>query len=361
MTDAFAREVWERRGIRGKFLWCISLPLSLLYCLGMQLRNGLFRLGWLKSVSLPRPVVSIGNLTVGGTGKTPTCLWLAAELRQRGLKVGILSRGYRRRERKALVLRPQPIGFVAPENEEDALRAGDEPLMMARLYGQNVGVSQHRGEAAAQMLRETDVDVFILDDGFQHRWIKRNVDLLLLGSETSGWILPAGPFREPRINLRRSDFLLATAAHSAWNDLVPKQLSGACYTATLRPVSLIGFGSQQLKEFPLSWLYRSKILAVSGVADPKGLYRLIHECDGEIVKTLEFPDHHFYTTGDWQEINRMARMVDLIITTEKDILKLRRFPFARDQLLALRVAMTVENGSALVEAIVQRLQLSGPA
>jgi tetraacyldisaccharide 4'-kinase len=211
------------------------------------------------------------------------------------------------------------------------------------------------------MLRDTDVDVFILDDGFQHRWIKRDVDLLLLGSETSGWTLPAGPFREPRKNFRRSDFLLATGAHSAWKDLIPKQLREASYTATLRPVSLIGCGSQQLKEFPLSWLYRSKILTVSGVADPKGLYRLIHECDGEIVKTLEFPDHHSYTTSDWQEINRMGRMVDLIITTEKDILKLRRFPFARDQLLALRVAMTVENGSALVEAIVQRLQLSGRA
>src|SRR4026207_1930375 len=103
MTDAFARAVWERKGIRGKLLWVMLLPLSFFYGLGAQLRNLLFQLGWLKSLRLPRPVVSIGNLTVGGTGKTPTCLWLARELQARGWRVGILSRGYRRGERKGAV------------------------------------------------------------------------------------------------------------------------------------------------------------------------------------------------------------------------------------------------------------------
>ena len=360
MSDALARAVWERRGIRGKVLWGISLPLSFVYRVIVQLRNALFRLDWLKAVALPRPVVSIGNLTVGGTGKTPTCLWLARELQARGFKVGILSRGYRRQENRALVLRPKSDAFAAREND-DVIEAGDEPLMMARLYGQNVGVSKNRSEAAAALLRATEVDVFILDDGFQHRWVKRQVDLLLLGSETSGWVLPAGPFREPRNNLRRADFLLATGARNGWEKVVPKNLSEATYAAVLRPVSLIGCSTQRLKEYPLNLLYRSKILTVTGVADPRGLYRLIHEWEGEIVKTLEFDDHHFYTTGDWQEINRMARMVDLIITTEKDILKLQRFPFPKEKLLALRVAMSVENAPALVEAIVRRLQPGGRA
>jgi tetraacyldisaccharide 4'-kinase len=359
MNEALARQVWERHGARGKFLWTLLAPLSLIFSACAQLRNLCFNWGWLKPVRLPRPVVSIGNLTVGGTGKTPTCLWLAGELQERGLRVGILSRGYGRREAKPMILHPREDG-LATADEKEILSSGDEPLMMARLYRQNVGVCKNRSQAAAELLRSTEIDVFILDDGFQHRRVKRDVDLLLLGTETSGWVLPAGPFREPRSNLRRADLLLATGAQTAWNALIPKKLGAKAYGASLCAHGLVGIQSQRLKQYPLSWLYRSKILVVSGVADPSGLYRLIHDHDGNIVHTLEFPDHHFYTAQDWQEINRVARLVDLIVTTEKDILKLQRFPFSKDKLLALRVTMTVENGGALVDAVVERIRPGGP-
>ena len=357
--EALARDIWERKRFHGKILSALLAPASLLYAALVQLRNGFFRLGWLKSARLPRPVISVGNLTVGGTGKTPTCLWLARELQRRGLRVGVLSRGYRRQEKKPQVLMPTAEKLTAAEKYEEMLRSGDEPLMMARLYGQVVGVSANRGEAAAELLRSAEVDVFILDDGFQHRRVKRNVDLLLLGADRSGRVLPGGRFREPRKNLRRADFLLATADHRGWGVLIPERLGAVTYNGNLRPVCLIGFDSTGMKEHPLTLLCRSKILTVTGVADPQGLYRLIHEWEGEIVRTLEFADHHVYTTGDWQEINRMARLVDLIITTEKDILKLNRFPFAKDKLLALRVSMTVENGEALVDAIVDKIRPTG--
>lgn len=361
MTHTSVRRIWERRGVSGKILWCVSLPLAFLYRSAVQARNALYRWGWLKIARLPRPVISVGNLTVGGTGKTPTCLWLAQELRERGFKVGILSRGYRRDdEKRPVVLATRENGLGAAE-KEDPLRAGDEPLMMARLYGQNVGVSKNRGEAAAGLLDAAEIDVFVLDDGFQHRRIQRDVDLVLLGSDTAGWILPAGPFREPRKNLRRADFLLATAAHDAWEKIVPDQKREKLYTGTLRPLVLVGFRAGHLKEFPLTLLYRSKVLTVAGVADPRGLYRLVHEWEGEIVNTLEFEDHHSYSTADWQEINRLARNVDLIITTEKDILKLQRFPFAKDKLLALRVAMAVEQGPTLIDAIVEKVRSGRPA
>ena len=360
MTDVWLRAVWDRRGVVGKILWLGSLPLAFLYRSGVQMRNLLFRLGWLKAVHLARPVISVGNLTVGGTGKTPTCLWLARELRQQGLRVGILSRGYRRREARTMVLLPEGDTIAAPRND-DGSQSGDEPLMMARLYQQTVGVSRDRGAAARELLNAAEIDVFILDDGYQHRWIKRDVDLLLLGAETSGWVLPAGPFREPRGNLRRADFLLATAEQDAWKKIVPPKCPSAFYRAALRPVALVGFSAGSMKEFPMTLLYRSKILTVTGIADPRGVYRLIHEWEGEIVHTLEYEDHHFYSTGDWQEINRLARSVDLIITTEKDILKLQRFPFAKDKLLALRVAMEVDDGAALVSAIVHRIRSSGSA
>jgi len=354
MITVSVREVWERTGVRGKFLWLLLLPVSLFYVAAVQLRNALYALTWAKSARLPRPVISVGNLTVGGTGKTPTCLWLAEELKNLGLSVGILSRGYRRNETRPLILRPQSADASALDNA-DVTKSGDEPLMMACLYGQTVGIGKNRSAAAAELLRQSDVDVFILDDGFQHRRVKRDVDLLLMGSEFSGSTLPAGPFREPRRNYRRADFFLVTGAHEDWRTVIPAHRAETAFVASLQPVSLLSLGSQRRKEFPLTLLYRSKILTVTGVADPRGLYRMIHEWEGEIVETLEFPDHHSYTTRDWQQINRVGRLVDLIVTTEKDILKLVRFPFAKDKLLALRVAMTVENGSALVQSIVARI------
>lgn len=350
------RDVWERSDAGGKLLWFALLPAAAIYRVAVQLRNFLFARGWIRSVRLPRPVISVGNLTVGGTGKTPTCLWLAQELTSRGFKVGILSRGYKRKAKVPLILRPNRAVTSNLDHTNDVQSAGDEPLMMARLYGQTVCVSRNRAEAAASLLREQDFDVFILDDGFQHRRVKRDIDLLLLGQDSAGWLLPAGPFREPKRNLRRADFWLTTGGNGVWRSVIPADHAEFSFTASLSPVSLVGVSSQGFREFPLTLLYRSKILTVTGIADPRGLYRQIHEWEGEIVDTLEYPDHHSYGARDWQQISRMARLVDLVVTTEKDILKLCRFPFAKDKLLALRVAMTVENGDALVGAIVKKLE-----
>lgn len=349
---------WERRGIAGKLLWCALLPAAWLYRLGVQARNLLFGLGVLRTARLPRPVISVGNLTVGGTGKTPTCLWLAGMLRERGLKVGILSRGYRRKSRGSVLLLPD--SFAKPgAGLDDVLLGGDEPLMMSRIYGETMGVGSDRRAAAAELLQAAEIDVFLLDDGYQHRWIGRDVDLLLLGVDAAGSVLPAGPFREPRKNFRRADFLLATARYQDWEQIVPKERRDSLYRAVLRPVALIGFSGGRSSEFPLTLLYRSKVLVVTGIADPRGVYRMIHEWEGEIAHALEYEDHHSYSTADWQEINRLARSVDLIITTEKDILKLQRFPFAKDKLLALRVAMDVEQGAALVSAILEKIRPGG--
>ena len=348
------RDVWERKGIRGKCVWLMMLPWSFFYMIGAQLRNWMFALGVKKARQLPRPVLSVGNLTVGGTGKTPSCLWLAEELKSRGIRAGILSRGYGRREAGPVVIESNPES--AATSAMEAATTGDEPLMMAALYGQTVAVGEDRSAAAAELLKKVDVDVFILDDGFQHRRVKRDVDLLLLGSDASGWMLPAGPFREPRRNYRRADFLLITGAVKTWKSILPRRISARVFGASLQPVCLLSFGAQARKEFPLTILYRSKILTVTGVADPRALYRFIYEWEGEIIQTLEFPDHHAYSAQDWQQINRVGRLVDLIITTEKDIVKLMHFPFAKDKLLALRVAMSVDNGEALIDAVVEKLK-----
>ncbi len=234
--------------------------------------------------------------------------------------------------------------------------AGDEPYLMARLYGQTVAVGKNRHSAARDLLNRQAVDVFILDDGFQHRRLKRDVDLLLLGSDAAGGTLPGGPFREPRKAGRRADLFLVTGASEAWKPLLKTVPAEACYRGTLQATALVAFQLKRWEEYPLNRLYRSRILAVSGIADPAGFYRLIQEWEAEIVDMLEFPDHHTYTSQDWQQINRRSRNLDMVVTTEKDLVKLVRFPFAKDQLMALRVAMVVENGAALIETLLARIR-----
>jgi tetraacyldisaccharide 4'-kinase len=356
MIGLWIRSVWERKGMTGKLGWLLLLPFSWIYRLAVQLRNLAYARRWLRIQMLDRPVISIGNLTVGGTGKTPGCLWLAQELTKQGLKVAILSRGYRRRESQPVILAANANPFSVADVGADIAAAGDEPYMMARVYGQTVGVGDNRYESGRELLRRHAVDLFILDDGFQYRRLKRDVDLLLLGRDVTGSMLPCGPFREPRKAVRRADLVLLTDAQEKWKSFLKARPAQSCYSGSLKASALIGFELNRWKERPLSLLYRSRILAVSGIANPAGFYGTIHEWEGEIIDTLEFPDHHDYTARDWQEINRRGHHVDIILTTEKDLVKLIRFPFAKDKLLALRVTLVVENGAALIQAVLERVR-----
>jgi tetraacyldisaccharide 4'-kinase len=353
---AWIRNAWERKGIGGKALWLLLLPASYLYGLMVLIRNLFFSRGWVRTSTLEKPVISIGNLTVGGTGKTPSCLWLARELNARGFKVGILSRGYPRKETQPLIIGIGTNGLPPSQLRDEASAAGDEPSMMARIYNQTVGVGKDRYQTAVELLRKHDVDVFILDDGYQHRRLNRDVDLLLLGHDSNGCMLPSGPFREPRRALRRADFFLLTGGQEEWQAMLPEEGKARCFAGTLRGVALVGFESGRWKEYPLSVLHGSKILAVTGIADPSEFYRVIGEWEGDVIDALPFPDHHSYSSRDWQEISRLARNAEIVLTTEKDILKLIAFPFARGKLFALRVAMTVENGERLVQCIVEKIR-----
>ncbi len=346
----WARKVWAREGVSGCIQWAAAAPLSLVYGVGVRARNLGYRFGWMKVRRLPRPVVSVGNLSVGGTGKTPTTIWLARALRSRGLKVAILSRGYKGDAKDVVVLSPA-AEFSPSTGDEQDLLAGDEAVMMARLFGQRVGVGKNRYDAGERILRDNDVDVFLLDDGFQHRALARDIDLVLLGADSNGWMLPAGAFREPRGALKRADYCLVTGARERWAKILRKRPSETVFYGALEPRALLAFEAGRLKEFPLTLLDRSKALVVSAIADPAPLYRMIHDWEAEIVDTIEFPDHHNYSARDWQRITRASHSADMVVTTEKDLVKLTRFPFAREKLMALRVEMAVENGAALVAAI----------
>jgi tetraacyldisaccharide 4'-kinase len=356
MNSSWIRCAWERRGLWGKILWFLLVPLSWIFSALVGLRNLLFLLNWRRALALERPVISIGNLTVGGTGKTPSCIWLARALETRGLKVGILTRGYGGKRSAPLVLSGNGKGSAALASTAEVAAGGDEPCMMAKIYGQTVAVCAKRDLAARELLNRGHIDVFILDDGFQHRRVKGDADIVLLGNDAPGWVLPAGPFREPPEVTQRADFLLLTGAEKAWEPLIKSFDANACFKGALSPVSLVGYQGNQWKEYPLSLLYRNKIVVVAGIAHPERFYRILHDFEADIIDILEFPDHHDYTLADWQRINRVGRTAELILTTEKDIIKLAHFPFAKDKLLALRVEMVVEKGEMLIAALVERVQ-----
>ncbi len=295
-------------------------------------------------------MVSVGNLTVGGTGKTPTTLWLAQELTERGYRVAILSRGYKSKGSGPRILEP------GSEQIENAQIVGDEPMIMAGLYGNKVGVGKRRYEVGTCLLQENEIDVFLLDDGFQHRRLHRDLDLLLLGEDWQGWLLPAGPFREPRSALGRAHICLVTGSREKWDPfLFRKSKKPVCFYGSLEPTAVVVWEDQRWVEVPLGKVSGCKILAISGIANAAVFYRMIQDWGGDIVDTLEFPDHHEYSTKDWQTISRCARNVDRVITTEKDIVKLVQFPFANDKLYALRVSMVVDEGRKLVDAVVEAL------
>ena len=352
MKTAIIERVWQRRGASGKLLWLLLLPASLAYRFAVAFRNLAYRWKCARVRALNCPVISIGNLTVGGTGKTPATLWLAQRLMERGFRVGILSRGYKRKATGPITLSGANGMSSATIDGSEALAAGDEPVMMARIYGVTVSVAKNRYQAGLELLGKETIDVLILDDGFQHRKLKRDFDLVLLGEDVPGWLLPCGPFRESIGSLRRANGFLITGASERWQKSIQANGVRPSFQATLQPQALIGFESERCKEYPLTLLYRSKILAVAGIAKPAKFYQTIHEWDGDIVDTLEYPDHHDYSAADWQQINRIARNVDLIVTTEKDILKLIRFPFARGKLLALRVSLAVAQEEGLLDAVI---------
>lgn len=354
MNGRWIRLVWERKGLLGKLLWLLFIPLSVVYFVAVQIRNGLYSCRWIRSQSLDVPIISVGNLTTGGTGKTPACLWLVQELEQRGLKVGILSRGYKRRGSRVIVMPAADNGLAT--SSETVMAAGDEPCMMAWLYGKTVSVATQRYRAGKKLLAQKKLDLLVLDDGYQHRGLKRDVDLLLLGMDYGGWVLPAGPFREPRSALRRAHVCLVTGAEKEWVSHLSRTERKPYFLGSLQAKCLIGVESGIVKEYPLSLLDHSKIVTVSGIANSDPFYRMIHEWGGEVIDTLEFPDHHLYDFRDWQRISRAARNADLIITTEKDIPKLVGFPVARERLFALRVSMVVENGGVLVGEIVDMIE-----
>jgi tetraacyldisaccharide 4'-kinase len=320
----------------------LVLP-ALLWEAAARSRNALYDAGLLRAVRLPCAVVSIGNLTVGGTGKTPVVSHLAAALREAGVRVGVVSRGYRgsAERRPALVADGRAVLL-------DARAAGDEPLLIARDNpGLPVAVGADRAAAARLLLGAAPLEVLLLDDGFQHRRLARDLDLLLVDAGDpwgNGRILPRGPLREPlravaradAIVLTRSDGSVPAAARAVLERHHPGVFVLHC---ALRPR---GFVRADGGAVAAASLRGFAAFAFSGIARPERFENDLAALGLRLAGTRRFPDHHRFAPGEPEAIAAAARAcgAEVLVTTEKDLARLPGPPPAAPPLYAL--ALTVE-------------------
>lgn len=321
----------ERRGIGALAVRAGFRLASWPYGLAMRIRNALFDWGWKQTITAPVPVVSIGNLTLGGTGKTPCVEYVATLLRDRGARPAILSRGY-----------------GAEQNRNDEAMVLEENLPdVPHLQGPD------RAALAATAVEELEASALILDDGFQHRRLKRDLDIVLLDATrplATESIFPRGLLREPICGLKRADAIILTRCDQsesadeqvAWlKRRFPTKLVAKAIHA---PLELVGPDDGRES---LDVLAGSPVAAFCGIGNPEAFRSTLETLGTKPVAFRTYADHHAYTREDVAELNRWANELPagaIVVTTQKDWVKLRMADLGGRRLWALRIGFQLIEG-----------------
>lgn len=327
MNQSFSR--WLERQWYEHTPWQVVLrPFSWLFYILTAMRRLAYRLRLFKSLKLPVPVIIVGNINVGGTGKTPFVIWLVQQLRQNGWYPGIISRGYG--------------GNVIHTHQvtKDSLpqQVGDEPVLLVQRTGLPLYVGRKRTRAARHLLRDyPECNLIISDDGLQHYALERDMEIVIIDGERifgNGQLLPAGPLRETSARLEEVDAVVfnsgAPAAGGYLMHLVPDHLR------KLRAPE---------EQMDLSELIGKRVHAVAGIGNPHRFFSQLEQL-GLVVEAHPFPDHHAYSADDFQFAKD-----DIVLMTEKDAVKCTTF--ARDNWWFMPI--TAEIDRALAEKILARL------
>ncbi|MFZ4767227.1 MAG: tetraacyldisaccharide 4'-kinase [Roseimicrobium sp.] len=325
------------------------------------------------------PVISIGNLTVGGTGKTPVAELLARSLQQQGRKVAILSRGYKsKRQKRAKIWTkwlagirgeklPQNPPRVVSDGETvllDSHNAGDEPYMLARnLPGVPVVVDKDRVKAGLHAIEKFGADILLLDDGFQYLRLKHRLDMVLVDRTApwgNGFLLPRGTLREPPGHLRRASYIFLTKCDGSDNTSVIKELRRHNRVAEIiecrhKPTHLEDIRTRE--RFPLERLYGAHVGAVSGIAVPESFENGLRKLGAKIDATLRFADHHRFSEKEIRQfIERCERRdVEMIVTTEKDYVRFPDIAECDVPICFLRVEIDIINGKEVFRRMIRIL------
>jgi len=318
--EEYFRQLWDgkRTGSADRIFMALLTPLSLVYGLILRLRMLAYAAGLLRSFRLTKPVVSVGNLTVGGTGKTPMTQYLARWFMERGKRVAVLSRGYGGSLEGAIRIVTDGRTILLSPRE-----AGDEPfLLAASLPGVMVVIGADRYQAGLLALERLEPDIFILDDGFQHLRLKRDLNLLLLDCTKpfgNRWTLPAGELREPVTAVERADLVIYTRCNDGKPSPVTGKPSCAAFHRLTGALPLAGG-----EPLPFHALKLLRGAAFAGIADPAAFFQSLEREGVRPVATLAFPDHCRYGEPEIASLCRLkeASRADFMITTDKDAVKL---------------------------------------
>lgn len=363
------------RGFWPSMLRLVLRALSWVYRFGVKLRLRLYRKGWLEQSNLGTMAVSIGNITVGGTGKTPVVERFARELAAKGRKVAILSRGYKSEDlKKPQVWRNPETGLevvdppkIVSDGKKVLLRAryaGDEPYMLARnLPGVAVVVDRDRVRGGRFAVKELGADTLLLDDGLQYLHLDHSLDVVLVDQNApfgNGYILPRGTLREPPPNLCRADYIFLTKCDGDPPEKLIRKIRRYNKTAeilqcTHGPKHLQGvFNDERL---PLDALDGKFIGAISGIAQPKSFDRLLKKLGGQVLFHTTFADHHAFTTKEIEPFmdRCVSRGVDMIVTTEKDAVRFPRPEKMDVPIYFLRIEVKILEGEQVWERCLERI------
>jgi tetraacyldisaccharide 4'-kinase len=327
-------------------LWLASWP----YRAAVGLRNLAYQQRWLTVHSAPAPVISVGNLTVGGTGKTPCVEYIARFYRQLEYRVAILSRGYGGGSG------PNDEALVLEENLPD----------VPHLQGAD------RVQLAQTAVHELHSEVLVLDDGFQHRRLARDLDVVLVDASAPwghGYLLPRGLLREPLASLRRAHVVLLTRCDqvsASQRGQLRQRIEQQAPTVVIlearhRPIELINSDGDVM---PLEVLREQRVGAFCGLGNPEAFRRSLLEQGARVDLWRTYPDHHAYSRADVDELRDWARQLppeELLVTTQKDLVKLRLARLGDRPLWALRIALHIEEGQDIFHRHLQAALCRPPA
>lgn len=304
----------------------LLFPFSLLYWLGIAVRNFLYDKKVFRSASFGLPLICVGNLSVGGTGKSPMTEYLVRLLKDQ-FRVATLSRGYKRRTK----------GYALANESASALEIGDEPMQFHRKFPDiAVAVGEERIVAIPQLLHDRPgTDVIILDDAFQHRAVKAGLNILLTeygNLFTSDFYLPTGDLRDLKSSYRRAEIIVVTKCkpdlsaeekNKTVREIRPLDNQAIFFTTIQygEPYHITGGSKHRVTE-------KTEILLVTGIANPRPLKKRI-EANHQTYQMIQYPDHHIFTIDDWHDIKRKFEAIGatdkIILTTEKDAVRLEKF------------------------------------